>query len=152
MLMNMTKCALHPGAVEASYIKQMYFDQERRQLICRMSSGIIYFFALVRNNVQILEMHEHYKPLNKDKGEESVNKFCWISRLNCYCEGTKLGFLKIRVGEHGGECNLQFPMIFFEKVRMLHHDKTKNILFAASSDGQCYAWKLPPEWQPKWME
>ena len=152
VLINMVKCVLQPGSVGTSYIKEMFFDHERRQLICRMSSGIIYFFAMVKNQAQILELHEHYKATKNDKGLENVNKFCWISRLNCYCEGTKLGFLKIRVGDHGGECHLQFPMIFFDKIRLLHHDKTKNILFAASSDGQCFAWKLPPEWQAPWIE
>ena len=35
---------------------------------------------------------------------------------------------------------------------MLHHDKIKNLLFAASKDGGLYVWKLPPEWSPKWLD
>jgi hypothetical protein len=134
----------------------MQFDQERNLLMCRMSSGIIYFVQLFKHplesHAQILEMMQHYLPVKNEKQAEGVNKFCWVSRLNCYCEGTKLGYLRIRSAEDKGNCILQFPMTFTDKIRLLQHDKTKNLLFAASNDGYCVAWKLPPEWCPSWME
>ena len=35
---------------------------------------------------------------------------------------------------------------------MLYHDKLKNLLFAASKDGCICVWKLPPEWENRWIE
>lgn len=95
---------------------------------------------------------QHYPQETNDKNQENVNKFCWIGRLNSYCEGTKLGYLKMRSAEDKGNCILQFPTMFTDKVRLLRYDKTKNIMFAASRDGTCAAWKLPPEWCPQWLD
>ena len=121
-----------------------------------MSSGVIYFVQTFRppeeSSTFIIEMLEHYKKVKNEKDSDNINKFCWMSRLNCYCEGTKFGFLKMRDYRNKGQCILQLPLLFGDKVRLLHHDKTKNLLFAASRDGQYFAWKLPPEWSPDWIE
>ena len=32
---------------------------------------------------------------------------------------------------------------------MIHYNKNKNVLFAASKDGQFRVWKVPHEWRAK---
>lgn len=69
--------------------------------------------------------------------------------MSCYCEGTQKGLLRIRDVEKGGECILMLRTQFTEKVRMIHYNKTKNVLFVASKDGQFRIWKIPHEWRSK---
>ena len=146
----MMKLVKEPG-LAGPFCKQMHFDQERNMLFCRMSTGILYIVQLFKYPVEssafIGDMFQNYKESKNEKNPENTSRFCWVSRLNCYCEGTKLGFLKMRETQNKSECVLQLPVQFSDKVRLLYHDRTKNLLFAASKDGQYYAWKLPPEWQ-----
>jgi len=100
LLVHTKKLVKTPGALNAGFVKQMQFDQERRLLICRMSSGVIYFVQTFRppeeSSTFIIEMMQHYKKTKNEKDADNINKICWMSRLNCYCEGTKYGFLKMR--------------------------------------------------------
>ena len=57
--------------------------------------------------------------------------------------------LRIRDIEKGGECILMLQTQFTDKVRMVHYNKLKNVLFAASKDGQFRVWKIPHEWRSK---
>ena len=156
VLVHTIKMVLHPNSIGASFVKQMHLDTVGNILVCRMSSGIIYLVKLFQpprdENAFFLEMMEHYKPKPNEKNPENISEMCMIQRLQCYCEGTKMGYLRIRDYNSKGECLLQFQCDFTEKVRMLYHDKLKNLLFAASKDGSLCVWKLPPEWSPKWIE
>ena len=84
--------------------------------------------------------------------EECQTQFKWLSRMSSYVEGTQKGYLRIRDVEKGGECMLQLQTQFTEKVRMVHYNKKKNVLFAASRDGQFRVWKIPHEWRSKVIE
>lgn len=154
VLVHTMKLVKNPGIVQPWYVKGMQFDVERNLLVCRMSSGVLYFVQLFKapleSHAQIIECMAHYNPT--DKNVETISQFCWVSRLGSYCEGTKLGFIKFRQADGKGLCNLQLPMLFTDKVKLLVHDRTKNLLFATSRDGQAFAWKLPPEWCPPWLE
>ena len=65
-----------------------------------------------------------------------------------------MGYLRIRdlSSNSKGACVLQFECDFTEKVRMLYHNRVKNLMFAASKDGLLCVFKLPPEWGPKWID
>jgi hypothetical protein len=78
---------------------------------------------------------ENYPEIKNEKNTDNISRFVFVSRLNCYCEGTKLGYLKMRTPNKQSECLMQLPIQFTEKVRLLYHDKAKNLLFAASKDG-----------------
>ena len=69
--------------------------------------------------------------------------------MSCYCEGTRNGYLKIRDIEKKGECIIMLQSAFTEQVKMIHYNKNKNVLFAASRDGQFRVWKVPHEWRAK---
>lgn len=69
--------------------------------------------------------------------------------MSCYCEGTQKGYLRIREVEKGGECILMLQTGFSDRVRLIHYNKLKNVLFAASKDGQFRIWKIPHEWRSK---
>ena len=62
------------------------------------------------------------------------------------------GLLKVRDIEKGGECIFMLPSAFTEKVRCIHYNKQKNVLFASSKDGQFRVWKIPHEWRSKAIE
>lgn len=80
---------------------------------------------------------------------DALSRFQWLSRMSCYCEGTQKGSLRIRDIEKGGECIIMLQTQFTEKVRMIHYNKTKNVLFVASRDGSFRIWKIPHEWRSK---
>ena len=69
--------------------------------------------------------------------------------MSCYCEGTVKGYLRIRDIEKAGECILKLHTGFQEKVRVIHYNKLKNVLFAGSRDGQFRIWKIPHEWRSR---
>lgn len=83
---------------------------------------------------------------------ENITRFKWLSRMSCYCEGTMKGSLKFRNIEQGGETILILQTGFTDKVSMLHYNKEKNVLFAASRDGQFRVWKIPHEWRSKMID
>jgi hypothetical protein len=121
------------------FAKQIHLDQERNIIFCRMSSGLLYLVQLFKPPMEgsafIGDMFQNYKEIKGEKNQENISRFCWITRLNCYCEGTKHGLLKMRETQNKSECVFQLPVLFNDKVRLLHHDKTKNLFFAASKDG-----------------
>ena len=55
--------------------------------------------------------------------------------MSCYVEGTQKGYIRIRDIEKGGECLLLLKTNFAERVRLIHYNKLKNVLFAGSKDG-----------------
>jgi hypothetical protein len=72
--------------------------------------------------------------------------------MSSYTEGTKMGLLKIRDLERAGQCIMQMQTQFTEKVCMIHYNREKNVLFAASKDGRFHIWKVPHEWRAKWVD
>ena len=94
----------------------------------------------------VIEKIDSYKSAtNKDL----LTKFKVMSRMQSYCEGTRLGYIKIRDPGRAGECLLNLQSNFTDKVEMLHYSKEKNVLFASSKDGQFKVWKVPHEWRNK---
>ena len=57
--------------------------------------------------------------------------------------------MRIRDIEKGGECILMLNTAFTDRVRLIHYNKLKNVLFVASKDGQFRVWKIPHEWRSK---
>ena len=94
----------------------------------------------------VTETIDSYKnALNKD----TLSQFKVMSRMQSYCEGTKLGYLKIRDPGKAGECLMSLQTGFSDKVEMVHYNKEKNVLFASSRCGQFRVWKVPHEWRNK---
>lgn len=103
-------------------------------MICRAKSGPISVVQLInRGSIKsaIIERIDSYDG-NK---EDSLQRFRWLSRMSCYCEGTQKGLLRIRDIEKGGECILMLRSDFTERVKLVHYNKLKNVLFVASKDG-----------------
>ena len=112
----------------------MDLDRDRNILICRAKSGIISVVQLMNRGIvksTIIERINSYE----SNSNESLQSFKWLSRMSCYVEGTQKGHLRIRDIEKGGECLLMLQTNFIEKVRLIHYNKLKNVLFAASKDG-----------------
>ena len=130
------------------YIKQMDLDRDRNILICRSKSGKISVVQLINSGViksALIETINSYEGNNND----SLSRFSWLSRMSCYCEGTSKGYIRLRDIEKGGECIMMLQTQFTEKVRLIHYNKLKNVLFVASKDGQFRVWKIPHEWRSK---
>ena len=112
----------------------MDLDTDRNILICRSKTGVISVVQLINKGIvrsAVIESIHSYE----NNREDYLTRFKWLSRMSCYCEGTNKGYLKIRDVEKGGECILMLQTSFMEKVRMIHYNKLKNVLFAASRDG-----------------
>jgi len=52
VLVHMIKLVKNPGLPQAAYMKGMQLDQDRNMLLCRMSSGIIYFVQLFKHPLE----------------------------------------------------------------------------------------------------
>ena len=133
------------------FIKQMDLDRNRNILICRSKAGVISCVQLInRGQVKsaVIERIDSYS------GEKLDNlcRFKWLSRMSCYCEGTQKGYLKIRDIEKGGDTQLMLHAGFSDQVSVVYYDGEKNVLFAASKDGQFRVWKVPHEWRSKAIE
>ena len=132
----------------ADYIKQMDLDRDRNILVCRSKLGQVSVVQLINRSMiksTIMETINSYE----GNREDGLSRFKWLPRMSCYCEGTLKGYLRLRDVEKEGECMLMLQTQFQEKVSMLHYNKTKNVLFAASRDGQLRIWKVPHEWRSR---
>lgn len=98
----------------------------------------------------VLDRAENYKD-STDK-TDGLSRICWLPKLNCYCEGTRYGIVRVRQIGAKGECLLQLKPGLADKVRLMVHDRHKHLVFLAGSDGQLIVWKIPAEWQPKWLD
>ena len=117
-----------------NFIKQMDLDRDRNILICRSKAGTVSVVQLINRGMMkstVIETINSYEGTRED----GQVRFKWLSRKSCYCEGTQKGYLKIRDIEKGGECILMLQTGFTDKVRMIHYNQLKNVLFAASKDG-----------------
>lgn len=103
-LVHSMKLVKTPGS--GGFCKQLQLDLEKNLLLCRMSTGVIYFIQLFQapneQNASIIEAVDSYKG-NED---EKISRFCWISRLDSYVEGTNLGHLRVREISNRGDCML----------------------------------------------
>lgn len=130
------------------YIKEMDLDRDRNILLCRSKAGVVSVVQLINRGViksTVIETINSYE----GNREDSLGRFKWLSRMSCYCEGTQKGLVRIRDIEKRGECILMLQTAFTDKVRLIHYNKLKNVLFAASKDGQFRVWKIPHEWRSK---
>lgn len=146
MIHTMRLCRL--SSQQNDYIKNMDLDTDRNILLCRAKSGIVSVVQLINRGVvksTVIETINSYE----GNREDSLSRFKWLSRMSCYCEGTQKGLMRIRDIEKGGECILMLQTAFTDKVRLIHYNKLKNVLFAASKDGQFRVWKIPHEWRSK---
>lgn len=132
----------------ADFVKQMDLDRNRNALICRSKTGLISCIQIMNRTMIKSAVIETINSYESDK-TDTISRFNWLSRMSCYCEGTTKGSLKIRDIEKAGECILMLQTGFTDKVRMVHYNKEKNVLFAASKDGQFRVWKIPHEWRSK---
>lgn len=126
----------------------MDLDRDRNILLCRSKSGVVSVVQLINRGVvksTVIEMIKSYE----GNREDNLNRFKWLSRMSCYCEGTQKGLVRIRDVEKGGECILMLQTAFTDRVRLIHYNKLKNVLFAASKDGQFRVWKIPHEWRSR---
>jgi len=67
-------------------------------------------------------------------------------------EGSKKGNLWVRdiLFEH--EKMLKIPTDFTDKIKDIHYNADKNIVFVSSKDGKYKCYKLPSEWGSDQME
>jgi WD40 repeat protein len=75
----------------------------------------------------------------------------WMGRMSCYGDASSTGLVKLRDITKEGECIMQLNCDFDAAASMLAYNKQKNILFAASKDGNFRVWKVANEWRPKWV-
>jgi len=73
----------------------------------------------------------------------------WMSRMGCFADASNTGQIRLRDIAKDGECFMQLNCEFTESVSMLSYSRQKNILFAASRDGQFRVWKIASVWRPK---
>ena len=89
------------------YIKQIDFDPLSLSLFCRSKLGEIAQIQLIYKQRHVkslkLEKVDSYK---NTKNKEWLTKFKVMSRMASYCEGTNLGFIRIRDPLKAGECLL----------------------------------------------
>ena len=151
VMIHTIRFAQVPKNGPADYIKQMDLDQDQNTLLCRSKAGVINIVLL--QNKSILKTIK-VATIDSYKGDklEGLASFKWLSRMSCYCEGTSKGFLKIRDIQPGNEVILMPETGFTDKVRLIHYNKLKNVLFASSKDGQFRVWKIPHEWRSKVIE
>lgn len=61
-----------------------------------------------------------------------------------FFEGQLKGNLLLR--DLNQERELKIPNDFTDKIKCIHYDGIKNVLFVSSKDGRFKCWKLPPRW------
>jgi len=92
-----------------NYVKQMDLDMdlEGTMLNVRLKSSHLYQINLIKRDLYSsfvnLRVNNYDQKINKDE-KDSISKFKWMSRMNCYAEGTKKGYLRIRDIWNDGEC------------------------------------------------
>lgn len=79
----------------------------------------------------------------------------WIKRRShlmsdTFFEGQLKGTLFLRDLNH--ERELKIPNDFTDKIKCIHYDGNKNLLFVSSKDGKSKCWKLPSMWQNLLLE
>lgn len=93
--------------------------------------------------------------------EDDRYKICqvrWLNRprqssLNgTYFEGSHKGNLWIRDINCESEKMLKVPCDFADKIKEVHYNGDKNIIFVTSRDGRLKCWKLPNSWGTKEMD
>jgi hypothetical protein len=95
--------------IGSNYVKSLDLDNHRNILMCQMKQGQIYCIQLINQrqvkSTIIEDINSYGAGDKKDKGEnkDNIAQFRWLSRMSCYCEGTKLGYMKIRDVEKKGE-------------------------------------------------
>ena len=93
-----------------------------------------------------------------DQNDESLHicAFEWLPRprISCgtYIEGSKKGKLWIRDIYVEYEKMLKIPTDFTDKVKGIHYNADKNIVFVSCRDGRSLCFKLPTEWGSDQME
>jgi hypothetical protein len=88
--------------------------------------------------------------VNKEDEPFRTNTLKWIKRPRShlmngtYFEGSMKGNLWLR--DIHNESELKIPTDFQDKVKEIHYDGAKNLLFVSSKDGRLKCWKLPNTW------
>jgi hypothetical protein len=92
---------------------------------------------------------------NVQQKEDEPFRICeiqWLHRnrssgLNgTYLEGSMRGNLWVRDINYENEKMIRIPTEFQDKVKHMHYNGEKNIVFASSRDGRLKCWKLPLHW------
>lgn len=134
--------------IPIDFVNQMDLDTDRSTLICRSKLGLISVVILISRSIVKSEIIERINSYEGSRDEHQTS-FRWLSRMNSYVEGTDKGYLRVRDLGTGGECMLTLQTTFSERVQMIHYNKAKNVLFAASREGKFSVWKIPHEWRSK---
>jgi hypothetical protein len=87
-----------------------------------------------------------------------ICSFKWLQRPRTqtmngtYIEGSKKGKLWIRDIYVEYEKMLKIPTDFTDKIKDIHYNADKNVVFVSCRDGKSKCYKLPSEWGSDQME
>lgn len=105
-------------------------------------------------------LENSYMPSMALLKEDEPFKVCQIRRLsrnhshnNYYIEGSLKGILWLRdplMDKH--QKLMKIPNDFIDKIKHIHFNGDKNLLFVSSRDGRVKCWKLPNSYMDKRLE
>lgn len=139
-------------------VSRLSIDSTINQLQCLTTQSQVICFQLSTKNPKTSEPTIYLKNKNENKEDETLrsNAMKWTKRTRThnmnttFFEGSVKGCLWLR--DVNLESELQIPADFQDKVKYMHYDGDKNILFVSSKDGRFKCWKLPNLWQNKLMD
>lgn len=135
----------------------MQLDSTHNRLECLTKQSQIIIFVLSTKNPIISEPIVYIKSKVESKEDEpfKINQMVWIKRRSAlmsdtFFEGQLKGNLFLRDLNH--ERELKIPNDFTDKIKCIHYDGNKNLLFVSCKDGRLKCWKLPNTWQNTLMD
>ena len=132
------------------YVNRISIDNTINLLQCLTKRGSMICLQLSSKNPKLLEPTAYIESLScLEDNQYKICNLAWISRpressLNgTYFEGSLKGNLWVRDINSETEKMLKIPVDFQDKVKELHYNSSKNIIFATSRDGRIKCYKLP---------
>ena len=139
------------------YASRMNIDTTVNTLQSLTTKGSLICLQLSQKNAKLHEPTSFIE--SKDQESEKICSFQWLSRgqrnnsnNGTYVEGSLKGKIWIRDIYMENDQMIKIPTDFTDKIKTIHFDQEKNILFASSRDGKFRCWKLPVQWGTKQME
>ena len=141
------------------FVSRIQIDTSINQLQCLTKRGSLICLQLSSKNPKLLEPTTYIESLScLEDNQYKICKVSWLSRpressLNgTYLEGSLKGNLWVRDINSESEKMLKIPVDFTDKIKELHYNSEKNIIFVTSRDGRLKCFKLPNKWGSKEME
>jgi hypothetical protein len=139
------------------FVKRMSIERFTNTLQFLTQKGSLMCLQLSQKNPKLYEPTSFIESSSFEE-QDRICQFEWLSRAShqgssgIYAEGSLKGKIWLRDVYLEQEKMMKLQTDFTDKIKTMHFDQEKNILFASSKDGKFRSWKLPLQWGSKEME